>query len=113
VAKDSYRLKRKVEVFQWRETYHEAVNGQRPYYTYFKLWSETPIDSQNFKNPGFDNPPCNWPYRSCRLEGDEVMLGKYKLNPSQVARLGSATQECVTWSSQDSRVLEKPTKKMI
>ena len=46
VAQDSYRLKRKVEMFQWQETFHEAKkSGERAYYTYYKIWSDNPIDS--------------------------------------------------------------------
>ena len=78
VAQDSYRLKRKVEMYQWQETYHEAKGNQRPYHTYFKVWSDTQIDSTLFKNSGFDNPSLfAWPYRSNFLQGEQIMLGQF------------------------------------
>lgn len=76
VAQDCYRLKRKVEMFQWQETFHEGRGQERAYYTYCKIWSETPEDSTQFRNSGFDNPSLfGWPYRSNSLQGKDVQLG--------------------------------------
>jgi len=113
VAQDSYRLKRKVEMYQWQETFHEAQGSQRAYYTYFKVWSETAINSSQFKNPGFDNPPPTpWPFTSKALPGKEVMLGQYQLNASQVARLGAKTNNYVMWGPSDVSVLYNASQKM-
>jgi hypothetical protein len=73
IAQDSYRLRRTVEMFQWQETFHEAKNGQRAFYTYMKVWSESPIDSNSFKNVGFENPSAHlWPYRSNAMQAEEI-----------------------------------------
>ena len=89
IAQDSYRLKRKVEMFQWQESFHQV--NQREYFTYTKAWSETPIDSRTFKNTVYANPNLfAWPYRSTSLQSNSVMLGLFHLNESQVARLGAS-----------------------
>ena len=65
VAQDCYRLKRKVEMYQWTDTYHEAKGSEPAYNTYKCVWSQTPIDSTQFRSAGFDNPSLfSWPYRS-------------------------------------------------
>ena len=43
VAQNSYRLKRKVEMYQWREI--ARTEDERTVYSYEKVWSETAIDS--------------------------------------------------------------------
>ena len=79
VAQDSYRLKRKVEMYQWIETYKQEKD--KAYYTYAKVWSETPIDSSKFANEGFDNPYVyTWPYQSSQIQGQRIKLGKYTLD---------------------------------
>ncbi len=45
VAKDSYRLKRKVEMYQWIETFNQGDKDNAAHYKYHKEWTETPIDS--------------------------------------------------------------------
>ena len=80
MAQDSYRLRRKVEMYQWVETFHEGTYGGRGHYSYSKQWSETPIDSQEFHYLGFNNPSIySWPYQSNQIQGDKVKLGKYYL----------------------------------
>ena len=66
VAQDAYRLKRRVEMYQWVETFNQGIGGGRVgHYSYNKRWSDQPIDSRKFKNQGFDNPDIqDWPYRS-------------------------------------------------
>lgn len=56
VAQDSYKLLRKVEMYQWKESYQEAVGANPAFYSYKKVWSDEPIDSSQFKNIGFENP---------------------------------------------------------
>ena len=111
VAQDSYRLKRKVEMLQWVEVFHPAnsagQNNDRAYYTYSKQWTETPIDSSQFKNTGFDNPSIySWPYRSNSAQGQKVKIGSYTLEPGQVSRLGAKRKTKVNWSAEDQAVLQ-------
>ena len=76
-------------MFQWQETFHEGRGNERAYYTYCKIWSELPVDSTQFRNAGFDNPSLfSWPYRSNSLQGKDVQLGEYSLQPGQVSKLG-------------------------
>ena len=73
VAQDSYRLRRRVQMFQWVETFNEGVQGKPASHTYYKQWTETPIDSTQFKNAGFNNPSVySWPYLSHEKLGSQV-----------------------------------------
>ena len=49
VAHDSYRLKRKVEMYQWREIVEAGdSDGGSKKYKYEAAWCEEPIDSRSF-----------------------------------------------------------------
>lgn len=86
-VENSYRLKRIVEVYQWVET--QTKKDDRIHYYYNQQWSQQAIDSNTFHDKnGHDNPPTNWPFRSNTTEAKNVTLGDYKLNHSQIGRLG-------------------------
>ena len=76
------------------ETFHPATRNNRAFYTYAKVWSETPLDSTQHRNHGFENPNVyNWPYRTTTIEGaPNVKIGKFTLSDDQVAKLGSSTK---------------------
>lgn len=46
VAHNSYRLKRKVEMYQWSETVHEKDDHKT--YSYEQTWREEPVNSSDF-----------------------------------------------------------------
>jgi hypothetical protein len=81
------RLKRDVEMYQWREETHsethENVGGSKTTetsYTYQRIWSTTPISSGSFKHPeGHNNPPMSMQGQT--FDGGEVKLGIYRLTP--------------------------------
>ena len=81
IAHNSYRLKRKVEMYQWRETVHD--HDEKKSYSYDKVWSEEPISSGGFhEKGGHENPGNDWPFRSRTFEAANIMLGKFKLTPA-------------------------------
>jgi len=88
VAENSYRLKRIVEMYQWRQEKITGKDGAPDRYTYSQQWCSSPIDSSNFNESGHENPGTNWPFQSVTVEAQHVTLGDYKLNASQVSRLG-------------------------
>ena len=86
-----YRLKRKVEMYQWFErTETQEINGEmQTVITYDKDWFEYPIDSQKFARPeNVSNPTQSWPYKSKTYEAKNVTMGMFRLNEDQIARLG-------------------------
>ena len=89
-ASNSYRLVRQVEMYQWRETSHsKEVNGNtETTYEYSKEWSSNYIDSSNFVERSKKNPTNTWPFKSETFTAQTVTMGKFRLGPAQVARLG-------------------------
>lgn len=95
VARNSYRLKRKVEMYQWREICHEK-DGKKTF-TYDHAWSETPINSNSFEERhGHENPSNVWPFQSHTFDATTIMLGMFKLRADQVLRLGRASSHKVS-----------------
>ena len=115
VAQDSYRLRRKVEMYQWCETYHPAEGNNRAFYTYAKVWSETPLDSTLYRNHGFDNPNIfNWPYRSVTHEGfPNVKIGKFVLSQDQLTKLGKSTKTKIYWSAEEIAIFHHASRSLI
>ena len=79
LANNSYRLKRKVEMYQWRETMTVDQRDGSKNYSYESVWCEEKIDSDSFNNREYQNPPNDWPYRSQSFEASNVTLGKFRL----------------------------------
>ena len=76
IAHNSYRLKRKVEMYQWREIVESK--DDRKSYRYDAVWSESRIDSSSFhEHDGHENPKNSWPFQSNTLEAQNVTLGKF------------------------------------
>jgi hypothetical protein len=82
------RLKRQVEMYQWKEeqkTETEKNLGgsetKKTTYTYHKEWSGTPIDSGRFHlAQDHHNPPMS--VTSATIDGGDVKLGAYRVDPS-------------------------------
>ena len=84
-VENSYRLTRTVEVYQWQEI--KEQEEERVTYKYVQGWYSHPIDSSKFDDQSKRNPG-NWPFQSSTSEAQNVTLGDYKLNASQISRLG-------------------------
>jgi hypothetical protein len=93
VAPDAVRLRRHVEMFQWKETSssttQKSVGGASTTtttYEYQKVWSETPIDSNHFHAPnGHANPAMS--VRSTVTDDPDARLGTRQMAPAVQARL--------------------------
>ena len=90
VANNSYRLKRKVEMYQWVE-HRETDSNDNTTYSYNQTWSEKRIDSSGFHDrSGHENPSNEWPFESRTFEAQNIQFGKFRLRPDQIMRLGSS-----------------------
>lgn len=91
------RLKRSVEMYQWKESKHEhttqSVGGSKETettYWYERVWSETPIESSGFhelmghRNPGF-------PIKSQSFNTDAAKLGAYNVDAAVLNGLSPTT----------------------
>ena len=89
-VRDSYRLTREVEMYQWFEVRTETeVNGiKRVSYEYTQGWFNFKIDSRNFKRPEHLNPCNPWPFATETFSSNNVRLGMFRLNSEQCLKLG-------------------------
>jgi hypothetical protein len=81
---------RTVQMYQWQESKTSSNNGrtQQPansvydgsnfYYSYQQVWSQTPIDSSGFYQPGHANPPM--PFQDARWTAADAHVGGYALS---------------------------------
>lgn len=98
VAATAIKLKRKVEMYQWRESSNSEEQKKLgggtetvTTYSYDKGWSESHNDSGGFRHPeGHTNPPM--PYRSDTQVSSDVALGAYRLPPFAIAELNAFRQ---------------------
>ena len=81
------RLRRTVEVFQWREECEKDKDGRKTY-TYTKKWIELDIDSSSFAH-SFDhrNPKRQPAVYSVTRDASQIHLVGFMLAPEQVIKL--------------------------
>ena len=94
VAVNAIRLKRKVEMYQWKEskkrkTKKKLGGGKKTVttYSYRKSWSSRLIDSSNFKKPTGHRNPGAMPYQSAEFVAADVRLGEFQLSRSLVGKI--------------------------
>jgi hypothetical protein len=98
VAVNAIKLKRKVEMYQWKETKKRKTRkklggGKKTVttYSYSKSWSSNLISSSNFKKPDGHSNPASMPYQSQEFVAAEVNLGEFKLSRSLVSKINQTT----------------------
>ncbi|WPD22536.1 MAG: TMEM43 family protein [Candidatus Electrothrix scaldis] len=94
VAENALRLRRKVEMYQWKEsskseTQKKLGGGTETVttYSYSKTWSDDVIRSSSFKKSGGHENPGAMPYNSEEQTAKQVTLGAFQLSSSQVQRI--------------------------
>jgi hypothetical protein len=94
VAENALRLRRKVEMYQWKEsskseTQKKLGGGTETVttYSYSKTWSDDVIRSSSFKKSGGHENPGAMPYNSEEQTAQQVTLGAFQLSTSQVQRI--------------------------
>ena len=84
VSAERLRLIRTAEMYQWKEERHSETRKNPggseetvTTYSYVQGWSESPINSREFKTPdGHSNPPMR--FRSSEFAGADVSLGAFR-----------------------------------
>ncbi|MFN5352035.1 MAG: TMEM43 family protein [Alphaproteobacteria bacterium] len=84
VSTNSLRLKRKVEVYQWKETPSQTNQPS----TYDMVWNDAPIDSNKFVDRDKTNPK-EFEYKQEEFSNPSVKLGVLPLNNQYVSKLSN------------------------
>jgi hypothetical protein len=94
VSANAIRLKRKVEMQQWKETAKsekkDKVGGGTETittYSYSREWSDALIDSSRFKQPDGHQNPHAMEVKGAQWTASKVTLGAFTLSPSQIASI--------------------------
>ncbi len=94
ISVKAIKLKRTVEMYQWKERKKRRKKKKlgggtttKTTYTYSKTWSKDLIDSGRFKiSTGHENP-VNMPYSSFVKKATKVHLGAFYLSPSLIDKI--------------------------
>jgi hypothetical protein len=85
VSAAALRLRRKIEMFQWREKSETRTEKQvggsevkHTVYTYDKQWSSSLVNSSSFREPGHANPSA-LPYPAQEWTASKATLGAFSL----------------------------------
>jgi len=93
VSANAIKLKRSVEMFQWKEDTKKETTKQvggstkdKTTYSYKKVWSDSLINSSSFKDATNKNPAV-MPYKSDEITAKDVKFGAFTLPPTLVSRI--------------------------
>jgi len=97
VSANALKLKRVVEMYQWKETSQSETKKKLgggtetvTTYTYSKTWSDKAIPSANFKESTKQHQnPGSLPYESREQSADVVTLGAFTLSSSLVGQINN------------------------
>ena len=95
VSQIAIRLKRDVEMYQWKETENsntkkDAIGGgttTEKTYTYDKTWSASAIASANFKHPDGHANPVDRVVSAQEWTAAESKVGAFKLTPELLSKI--------------------------
>ena len=103
VAVNAIKLKRKVEMYQWKErkkskTKKKLGGGKKTVttYSYSRIWSTNLINSRNFRKPDGHQNPDSMRYQSKEFVASEIHLGEFKLSRSLVGKINQSSKLPVT-----------------
>lgn len=116
-TKDSLRLKRSVEMYQWKESEHtekkKNLGGGETTtktYTYAKTWATELIDSSRFHQPQGHQNPRQLPCTAAEFVGGVIQLGAFQVPENLKSSLHDFQPLTVT-SEQIDGVAEDQTSK--
>ena len=96
VSANAMRLKREVEMFQWKETQDKRTKKKLgggtetvTDYSYKKVWSEDLISSSGFKLADEHRNPSSMPYSSKGVVAANAMVGGFSLTKPLVQKMAS------------------------
>lgn len=109
VSETAIMLKRKVEMYQWKEeTASETKKNlggstdTETTYSYKKTWSESLIDSSSFEFPNDHENPSSMPYETADMYADNVNVGAFQLSPALIQRISGTEKLPLTASSTEA-----------
>lgn len=97
IQQKSIKLKRIIEIYQWKETEKKDSND-RVTYQYEKDWETELIDSSEFHKSGYTNPTYQ-PYNNETFIAEEVKIGQFYLNKEQKENIPTPTRLEITQGS--------------
>ena len=107
------RLERRAEMYQWQEesstkTKKNAGGSETKTteYRYKKTWSQSVINSGNFKRPQGHENPSSMPVKSADFQAGVIQLGEFKL-PSELARKISNDEDIVLTDEDFAKLTEE------
>lgn len=93
-VRDSVKLRRTVLMYQWKENAQTEerdtmMGGKEKVttYTYTQEWSPTEINSSQFNQPGYNNPP--FPFQGEEQVAKAVSLGSFQLTERLIGMLSN------------------------
>ena len=99
VATNVLKLRRTAEMYQWKETKSESKDKNlggsettKTTYSYAKQWSESLIDSAQFKQREGHTNPAAMPYSARKLTAEKITLGGFTLSSSLAAMIDNFTE---------------------
>jgi hypothetical protein len=85
---EALRIKRTVEVYQWKETKSSSSSNGTSRYRYKKVWSERLIPSQHFRDYRYENKNVTYlKYPSKFFNAKDIYVGDFYLNKGHIAQL--------------------------
>jgi hypothetical protein len=97
VSANAIKLIRDVEMYQWEEekkseTKKKLGGGEETVttYTYKKTWSDSPIDSSDFKEPTGHGNPGEFPVKASEQSAAKVTLGGFTLSGALVDKMNES-----------------------
>lgn len=117
VTVNAINLHRQVEMYQWKqktETRTESqLGGSEKHittYSYDKVWSESLIDSSNFKSPDGHQNPTSMPLQSQLHYAKTVTVGDFLLPDSLIKQIDVSQPVSLTQANKETlkKQLDKP-----
>lgn len=93
VAGQGLRLRREVEMFQWKES--SSTKDGRTTYTYNRDWSSSPQDSSRFRDAANHRNPA-FPFRSQTFTATDAMIGPYRLGAAALEQFQPRSESRLT-----------------
>ncbi len=90
VSTNAIKLRRNVEMYQWKEKSSSSNNNKNKTYSYDKVWSKSVISSSSFNNQSYSNPS-SMPFQTSILQANNVSLDAFVLPSSLISKINNYT----------------------
>lgn len=92
VSTNAIKLRRNVEMYQWKEKTSSSGSGnnKKTTYSYDKVWSKSVISSSSFNNQSYSNPS-QMPFQISTLQANNVNLDAFTLPSSLISKINNYT----------------------